>query len=76
MPRFFLHLRTGTTTIDQDVQGTEFPSLEAAIAEATQAHMELLRDEGLEGRPDRSHYRFENTDEHEYLVATVPAGDY
>ena len=75
MPRYYFHLRTGEA-VEADPEGTEFPSLEAAVADAHQARLEYLRDEGIaEGGQQRA-CRFEITDESGRLVATVPRGDF
>jgi hypothetical protein len=46
MPRYFLHI----DELDTDPEGTEFPGLEAARAEAVLAARELLAEFIFEGR--------------------------
>jgi len=70
MPKFYFHLHTGNQ-VERDSEGVEFPSLEAALADAHQAWREYLRDEGID--PRQCH--FEVTDEYGRLVAVVPRGD-
>ena len=47
MPRYFFHLHT-ENSIDPDGVCLEFPSLDAAVADAQRARREYLRDEGIE----------------------------
>jgi uncharacterized protein DUF6894 len=74
MPRYFFHLHT-ESRIDPDLDGAEFPSLQAAVADARQARTEYMRDEGIEGDRLKRRCRFEITDESRRFVATVPAAD-
>jgi hypothetical protein len=74
MPRYFFHLHT-ESGIDPDVVGVEYRSLEAAVADARQARIEYIRDEGIEVDRLRRRCRFEITDECRRFVATVPAAD-
>jgi hypothetical protein len=74
MPRYFFHLYT-ESKIEPNLVGVEFPSPEAAVADARQARTEYLRDEGIEVDWARRRRRFEITDESRRLVATVPAAD-
>lgn len=67
MPRYFLHLYT-ESKIEPDLVGVEFPSLEAAVADARQARTEYLRDEGVEvdwaRMPLRDHGREQKVSRH------------
>jgi hypothetical protein len=74
MPRFFFHLHT-ETGVEKDPSGLEFASLEAAVADATQARREYLRDEDIESPRERRKCRFEITDQSGLVVATVPVAD-
>jgi uncharacterized protein DUF6894 len=74
MPRFFFHLHT-ESRIEPDLYGSEFATLEEAVAEARQARTEYLRGEGIEGARLRRRCRFEITDECRRLIATVPAAN-
>jgi hypothetical protein len=71
MPRFYFHLHTGTA-VQMDPEGVEFPSLEAALADAYQAWREHLRDEGID---DSRQCHFEIMDEQGRVLAVVPRGD-
>jgi hypothetical protein len=73
MPRYF-HLHTEARE-NTDLIGMEFRSLEAAVAEARIVRTEYIRDEGIEEGIPQRRCRFEITDEHTRLVATVPAPD-
>ena len=74
MPRYFSHLHT-EAGIEKDPTGLEFPSLEAAVADAQEARREYLRDEGVEIARVRRQCRFEITDQSGRVVATVPDAD-
>jgi hypothetical protein len=74
MPRYFFHLHT-EAGIEKDIMGLEFPSLEAAVADAQEARREYLSDEGVESTRERSQCRFEITDQSGRVVATVPDAD-
>ena len=74
MPLYFFHLHT-EAGIEKDPTGLEFPSLEAAVADAQEARREYLRDEGVESARARRQYRFEITDQSGRVVATVPDAD-
>jgi hypothetical protein len=71
MPKFFFHLHTGNE-VQRDLHGIEFPSLEAALADAHQARREYLRDEEIDD-PRQCH--FEITDDRGHVLAVVPRGD-
>ena len=47
MPRYFFHVHT-ENSISQDGVGLEFPSLDAAVADAQRARLEYLRDERID----------------------------
>jgi hypothetical protein len=49
MPRFFFDHRHGQGAVDRDDEGIEFPSLEAAYHDATQAAVEMQTDACCEG---------------------------
>ena len=74
MQRYFFYLYT-EGSVEQDAVGVEFPSLEAAVADAQQARREYLRDEEIEGPRERRRCRFEITDEDGRIVAMVPPAD-
>ncbi len=74
MPRYFFHLHT-ESRIAPDFLGAEFQSLKAAVADARQARIEFMRDEGIEGDRAKRRCRIEITDESTRFVATVPAAD-
>jgi len=73
MPRYFFHLHT-ESKIRPDFAGAVFASLEEAVADARQARLEYMRDEGIECSRQQRRCRFEITDESRPL-ATVPAAD-
>ena len=73
MSRYFFHLYT-EGSVEQDMVGVEFPSLEAAIEDAQRARREYLRDEEIEAPRAQRHCRFEITDKDGRVVATVPPG--
>ena len=74
MPRYYFHLHT-EYSIDQDGVGVEFPSLDAAVADAQQARREYLRDEGIDDPREERRCRFEITDQDGKLITMVPRGD-
>ena len=74
MPRYFFHLHT-ECRFDPDVVGVEFRCLEDAVADARQARVEFLRDEGIENGRQKRRCLFEITDESSRPVATVPVAD-
>ena len=65
MLRYFFHFHSGSAS---DIEGTEFSSLEAAIAEAQRARKEIMADGAIACRE----YRFEIADQNGRIVATVP----
>jgi hypothetical protein len=67
MLRYFFHFHSGSV-ITSDIEGTEFSSLEAAIAEAQRARLEIMADGAIGCRE----YRFEIADQNGRIVATVP----
>jgi hypothetical protein len=71
MPRFYFHLHTGNA-VQKDQEGVEFPSLEAALADAHQAWREHLTDEGIDD-PRQCHFQI--TDDQGRVLAVVPRGD-
>jgi hypothetical protein len=74
MPRYFFHLHT-ESLVAPDLLGAEFRSLKAAVADAREARLEFMRDEGIEGDRAQRRCRIEITDESTRFVATVPAAD-
>ena len=74
MPRYFFHLHT-ENSIDPDGVCLEFPSLDAAVADAQRARREYLRDEGIEDPREERRCRFEITDQDGKLITMVPRGD-
>ena len=71
MPIFYFHLHTGNK-VEKDCEGIEFPSLEAALADAHQAWREYLRDEAI-ADPRQCH--FEIMDDQGRVLAMVPRSD-
>jgi hypothetical protein len=67
MLRYFFHFHSGLV-VTSDLEGTEFSSLEAAIAEAQRARTEIMADGAIACRE----YRFEIADQNGRVVATVP----
>ncbi len=67
MLRYFFHFHSGLV-VTPDLEGTEFSSLEAAIAEAQRARKEIMADRAIPCRE----YRFEIADQSGRVVATVP----
>jgi Domain of unknown function (DUF6894) len=49
MPRFFFDHRHGPDVLERDEEGIEFPSLEAAYEDATQAAVDIQTDACCEG---------------------------
>ena len=74
MPKYFFHLHT-ENSIDPDGLGVEFPSLDAAVADARRALREYLRDEGIDDPREERRCRFEITDEHGRSITMVPRAD-
>ncbi len=71
MPRF--HFRDGDSLVG-DLEGAEFPGLDAARADAVAASREILAERIEAGLP-LGGLRFEIHDEAGRLVATVPIRD-
>lgn len=67
MLRYFFHFHSGSV-ITPDLEGSEFSSLEAAIAEAQRARKEIMADGAVAGR----RYYFEIADQGGRVVATFP----
>jgi hypothetical protein len=72
MPRYFFNLHTDNC-VKLDLDGTVFPTLEAAVADAGQARIEFIRDQGI--RSAKGLCRFEITDVRGRTMAAVPRGD-
>jgi hypothetical protein len=74
MPRFFFHVRD-SGELTQDVEGIDFPNLEAAQDEARMAARQLLAEQTVSvGVLSRSQ-QFEIRDEDGQLLATMPFAD-
>ena len=67
MLRYFFHFHSGSV-ITLDLEGSEFSSLEGAIAEAQRARKEIMADGAVAGRE----HHFEIADQSGRVVATVP----
>ena len=74
MPQYFFHLHT-ENSIDADGVGVDFPSLDAAVADARRALREYLRDEGIDDPREERRCRFEITDEQGRAITMVPRAD-
>ncbi|MBD0272246.1 MAG: hypothetical protein ICV73_09975 [Acetobacteraceae bacterium] len=75
MPRFHFHVRdSDSDSLLEDLEGAEFPDLEAARAETVAASREVLAERIKAGLP-LSGLQFEIRDEAGELVATVPIRD-
>ena len=74
MPRYFFHLHT-ENSISQDGVGVEFPSLDAAVADAQRARREYLRNERIDDPREERRCRFEITDQNGKVITMVPRGD-
>jgi dihydroxyacetone kinase DhaKLM complex PTS-EIIA-like component DhaM len=68
MVRYYFHIHYDSK-IELDFIGTEFSTLDDAIADARKARLELMADEGT----DRC--LIEVADQNGTLVATIPPGD-
>lgn len=73
MKRFFLHIRDGTTLIE-DLEGSVLPNVEAAREEAMQAAREIIASKILSGEVVDGQ-TFEITDETGAMCATLPFKD-
>jgi hypothetical protein len=74
MPRFFFHVRDGDK-LTQDVEGADFPHLEAAQDEAKTAAREMLAEQIDSAGTLNRNQQFEICDEAGKLLATVPFTD-
>ena len=73
MPRFHFHVRDSDSLLE-DLEGADFPDLDAARADAAAASREVLAERIEAGLP-LGGLRFEIRDEAGQLVATVPIRD-
>jgi hypothetical protein len=73
MPRFFFHVRDGDD-LTNDLEGTDFPDLESARADARTAAREILAEQ-IDRQGKLSKQIFEICDEAGRLLATVPFRD-
>jgi hypothetical protein len=71
MPRFYFHIRS-PSGLEQDSQGLEFDTLDAAIADARKAGAEILLDEAVEEAKRQERASFEIVDDTGRVVAKVP----
>ena len=74
MPKYFFYLHT-ENSIDPVGVGVEFPSLDAAVADAQRARREYLRDERIDDPREERRCRFEITDQDGMIVTMVPRAD-
>ena len=74
MPKYFFHLHTENSMASDGV-GVEFPSLDAAVADAQRARREYLRDERIDDPREERRCRFEITDQDGMIVTMVPRAD-
>ena len=74
MPKYFFHLHTENSMAPDGV-GVEFPSLDAAVADAQRARREYLRDERIDDPREERRCRFEITDQDGKTVTMVPRAD-
>jgi hypothetical protein len=70
MPRFHFHVRDGESLLE-DLQGAEFPDLDAARADTVVAAREVLAERIKAGQP-LDGLQYEIFDEAGRLAATVP----
>ena len=70
MSRYFLHLRDGDELIE-DLEGSEFPDLEAARAEAIGAARDFVADQARSGRI-MDQWQYEIWDAAGRMLAAVP----
>jgi hypothetical protein len=73
MPRFFFHVRY-RDRLTEDLEGTDFPNLEAAQADAWIAARGLLAEQ-LASDGTLGNQQFEICDEAGQILATVPFRD-
>ena len=73
MPRFHFHVRDSDSLLE-DLEGADFPGLDAARAGAVAASREILAERIKAGLP-LGGLQFEIHDEAGRLVATVPIRD-
>lgn len=71
MPRFFFDHRHGEGPLERDEQGLEFPSLEAAYEDASQAAVDMRMDACCEGECATDD-NFEIRDESGRIVRVLP----
>ncbi|MBV9235075.1 MAG: hypothetical protein JOZ94_04520 [Xanthobacteraceae bacterium] len=74
MPRFFFDYRDGQGGLERDSDGIEFPSLEAAYADAAKAAIDMHTDACCEGQR-ATEEAFEIHDEAGRLLVVVPFGE-
>ena len=74
MPKYFFHLHTENSTEPTGV-GVEFPTLDAAVADAQRARCEYLRDEGIDDPREERRCRFEIRDHEGRAITIVPRAD-
>ncbi|WP_411034011.1 DUF6894 family protein [Shinella sp. BYT-45] len=70
MGRYFFHICSRNERIE-DLEGEDFDTVQAALAEARIAAREILADDILKGQTDETR-RFEIVDSQGHLVARVP----
>lgn len=70
MPKYYFHVRKNGL-LEQDPEGAEFPTLEAAYGEAIQAAREMLAEKVLSGGVIDGH-KFEITAEDGTVLRDVP----
>lgn len=73
MPRFFFHVRDGAD-LSQDIEGQEFPDVEAARREAVSTNREMLGERILHGGAI-NHRQIEIANENGQIVEVVRAAD-
>jgi hypothetical protein len=73
MPRFFFHVRKGTTLV-RDLEGQELPDLEDAHQAALDVSRKILVD-GLLADDDRLNWSMEVTDARGRKTVTVPLSE-
>jgi hypothetical protein len=73
MPRYFFHVREGST-LSRDTEGQELPNVEAARQEAVSASREILGDKLLHGGSLNSR-TIEIADETGHVVDVVTSSD-
>ena len=71
MPRFFFDYRDGRGGLERDDDGVEFPSLEAAYKDATQAARDMHAEAQCEGQNAIDH-AFEIRDKSGRMLLVLP----